>query len=105
MLWLKNPGNANDRQQLIETSRHFVGKIPSLVSVSSGPVHPSTRPVVDSTYDVGLVMVFEDEKALLTYPSHPVHQRAVKEVITPLVDHFIVYDFADAKTTKGRSPE
>jgi hypothetical protein len=102
ILWLKRPGNTEDRQTLIDTSRSFVGKIPGLISVSCGPVHPSTRPVVDSSYDVGLVMLFDSEQALLTYPASPVHQRAVKEVITPLVDHFTVYDFPDTQMTKGR---
>ena len=104
-MWLKNPGNEADRQAIIDRARSFVGKIPGLVSVAAGPVKPSTRPVVDSTYDVGLMMIFEDEKSLDSYGPHPVHQQAVKEVITPLVDHYKVYDFADAPTLKGRSGE
>src|SRR5438477_5685666 len=105
ILWLKNPGNLEDRQKLIETSRSFVGKIPGLVRVSAGPVLPSTRPVVDSSYDVGLVMLFDSEESLRKYPSYPVHQRALKEVIGPLVDHYRVYDFPDTKTAEGRLPE
>src|SRR5205823_2643065 len=105
ILWLKDPGNPQDRQKLIDTSRSFVGKIPGLASVSAGMVQPSTRPVVDSSYDVGLVMVFESEEALRKYPSYPIHQRALKEVITPLVDHYRVYDFVERKMAKGRSPE
>jgi hypothetical protein len=105
ILWLKNPGNADDRQKLIDTSQEFVGKIPGLVSVSAGNVLPSTRPVVDSTYDVGLVMVFDSEKSLREYPSYPIHQRAMKDVLGPLVDHYRVYDFVETKMTKGRSPE
>src|SRR5689334_10861004 len=81
ILWLKDPDNAADRQKLIDTSRSFVGKIPGLLSVSTGGMHPSTRPVVDSTYDVGLVMVFDSEESLLKYPSYPIHQRALKEVL------------------------
>ena len=105
ILWLKNPGNVEDRQKLIDTSRSFVGKIPGLVRVSAGPVLPSTRPVVDSSYDVGLVMVFDSEESLRKYPSYPVHQRALKEVIGPLVDHYRVYDFSDTKTAEGRLPD
>ncbi len=96
MMWLKNPGNADDRQKLIATAQSFVGKIPGLISVSSGPVRPSTRPVVDSTYDVGIVMVFKSEETLAKYPTYPVHQRAVEEVIKPLVERYVVYDFQDA---------
>jgi len=105
ILWLKNPGNIQDRQKLIDTSRSFVGQIPGLVSISAGQVRPSTRPVADSSYDVGLVMVFDSAEALGKYPSCPVHQRAMKEVLGPLVDHYRVYDFVDTGTAKGRSPE
>jgi hypothetical protein len=95
MMWLKNPGNAADRQKIIETSQSFVGKIPGLVKVSSGVMHPSTRPVVDSTYDVGLVMVFDSEEALEKYPAYPIHQKALNEVIKPLVERYIVYDYEE----------
>jgi len=105
ILWLKNPGNVADRQKLIDTSRSFVGKVPGLVRVSAGPVLPSTRPVVDSSYDVGLVMIFDSEESLRKYPSYPVHQRALKEVIGPLVDHYRVYDFPDTKAAEGRLPD
>jgi len=105
VLWLKNPGNLDDRKKLIDTSCSFVGKIPGLLSVSAGAMHPSTRPVVYSTYDVGLVMVFDSEESLQKYPSYPIHQRALKEVIGPLVDHYRVYDFVETKMAKGRSPE
>lgn len=105
ILWLKNPGNVEDRQKLIDTSRSFVGRIPGLLSVSAGQVLPSTRPVVDSSYDVGLVMLFDSEESLQKYPSYPLHQRALNEVIKPLVDHYRVYDFLETKTAKGRLPE
>jgi len=95
VMWLKTPGNEQDRQTIITRARSFVGQIPGLVSVNAGVVKPSTRPVVDSTYDVGLVMIFDSEEALNSYGGHPVHQAAVREVITPLVDHYRVYDFID----------
>jgi hypothetical protein len=95
ILWLKNPGNAADRQTLVDTSRNFVGKIPGLVSVSAGNVLPSARPVVDSTYDVGVVMVFDSKEAFENYPSTAAHQHAMKEVLGPLVDHYRVYDFTE----------
>ena len=101
-MWLKNPGDETDRRKIIDTARTFVGKIPGLVRVESGVVQASTRPVVDSTYDVGLVMIFESGEALANYPKHPVHQKAVAEVITPLVDHFKVYDFADSGSNEKR---
>jgi hypothetical protein len=81
---------------LIDASHDFVGKIPGLVSVDAGRVSPSTRPSVDSSYDVAIVMTFVDEAALIGYGKSPQHQQAVRDVLRPLVDHYVVYDFIDA---------
>ena len=94
--WLKNPGDENDRQKLINTSRTFL-QIPGVVSVSAGRPIPSTRPVVDSTFDVAVVIVFRDEAALRAYDAHPIHKQAVEEVLKPLVKKQIVYDLTDAQ--------
>jgi hypothetical protein len=94
--WLKNPGNEADRQKLIDTSRKFL-QIPGVINVSAGRAVPSTRPVVDSTFDVAVVIVFRDEAALRSYDVHPIHRQAVDEVLKPLVKKQIVYDLSDAQ--------
>jgi len=93
--WLKQPGDEQARQKLIQASRDFQGEIPGLVCVSAGRVAPSTRPAVDSFYDVAIVMMFVDEAALIDYGKSPQHQQAVRDVLRPLVDHYVVYDFVD----------
>ena len=92
IIWLKEPGNADARQQLIERSYEF-RNIPGIKSVVAGPMVPSERKTVDSTYDVGVVMTFESEQAMRAYDQHPIHQQAVREVLQPLASKFIVYDF------------
>ena len=92
LCWLKTPGDEAARQKIIETSKRFES-IPGVVSVTSGHVLPSTRPVVDSSYDVGMVITFTDEAALRAYDGHPTHRKAVDEVLKPLVGKFVVYDF------------
>jgi hypothetical protein len=44
-------------------------------------------------YVVALVMDFEDEAALEVYRVHPDHQKFVKEIAGPLVDHILRFDF------------
>jgi hypothetical protein len=95
--WLKDHGNAEHRQKLIDASNDFVGKIPGLISVRAGGVLPSTRPSVDSSFDVAIVMTFADESSLANYGRTPVHQQALRDVLRPLVDHYVVYDFVDNK--------
>lgn len=93
--WLKTPGDPDARRELIEASKAFQGTIPGVVRVTAGASLPSTRPVVDSSYDVGVVMTFRDEQSLRVFEHHPVHKQAVEKTLKPLVARFIVYDFID----------
>ena len=90
--WLKNPGEEAARQRVIDESKAFVGVIPGLLDVSAGTALPSTRPAVDSSFDVAVVMTFKDEAALRAYDVHPRHKKAVDEVLRPLVARLVIYD-------------
>ena len=79
--WLKDSGNREHR------------KIPEVLRVATGEVVLSDRPIVEDSYDVGLLVVVEDEEALRKYLDHPIHQKAKKEVLLPLVEKVLVYDF------------
>ena len=92
LVWLKNPGDAEARRKIIDSAREL-RTIPGVVSVRAGPVLPSTRPVVDSTFDVGLVVTFTGEKAMREYVTHPTHVRLLNEVLKPNLDHYKAYDF------------
>ena|SRR5687768_11911056 len=93
LCWLKTPGDASARQRVIYESKAFVGVIPGLLHVSAGTALPSTRPAVDASFDVAVVMTFRDEAALRAYDAHPAHKKAVDEVLRPLVARLVVYDF------------
>ena len=49
---------------------------------------------MDDSFDVGIVVVVKDEEGLQAYLDHPIHQKAKKEVLLPLIDRVLVYDFA-----------
>lgn len=68
-----------------------------MTSVRVGSVLPDTRPTVDSSFDVALMMTFTDEAALRAYATHPQHVKIVNEVIKPLVARYVAYDFIDGK--------
>lgn len=93
--WLKEPGNAQARQQLIAASHSFA-EIPGVLSVSVGPSLPSERAAVDSSYDIGVLITLRDAAALQDYLNHPTHEQAVKDVLGPLSKKIIVYDFVGA---------
>jgi hypothetical protein len=92
VMWLKTPGDAAGRKALLGTAT-TLRDIPGVVDVVAGECLPSDRKVVDSTYDVALMLSFSTEKALREYAGHPSHQKLLNEVIKPNVDHYTVYDF------------
>ena len=92
--YLKQPGDPAARQQLIDASKEF-RQIPGVLDVRVGKVLPSTRPIVVSDYDVGLVITYKDAEAMKNYVTHPIHEKAVREVLGPLVAKVVVYDFVN----------
>jgi hypothetical protein len=92
--WLKSPGDESARQRVIDESRSLKA-IPGVIHVSAGRVLPSTRPIVDSTFDVAIVMKFRDERALEDYAQHPIHLGAVERTLKPLVARYVVYDYVE----------
>ncbi len=93
LCWLKEPGNAEGRQQIIEVSKTFKA-IPGVIGVKAGASIPSDRTIVDS-FDVGILLTFADQKAMQTYLDHPDHKQTVQNVLKPLVSKIVVYDFTE----------
>ena len=94
LCWLKEPGNARHRHQIIEVSKSF-RKIPWVLEVRAGQVVSSDREIVDDSFDVAILVVVPDQKHLAEYLAHPVHQKAKSEILLPLVDRIVVYDFKE----------
>jgi hypothetical protein len=92
LVWLKHPGDAAERAKLIEAGRSLAS-IPGVISVSGGESLPSTRPMVDSSFDVGYVMRFESQAAMEAYVKHPLHVKLAKEVLKPAAQKVVVHDF------------
>jgi hypothetical protein len=93
LVWLKDPGNTQNRTRVIEASKSL-SSIPGVLDVAAGPVIKSEREIVDSTFDVGIVFTLKNEAALQSYLIHPLHIRAMKETLSPLVKKVLVYDLA-----------
>jgi len=94
LCWLKEPGNTRHRQQIIEVSKSFQ-KIPGVLEVRVGQVVSSEREIVDDSFDVAILVIVPDQKRLTEYLQHPIHKKAKKDDLIPLVDKIIVYDFKE----------
>ncbi len=97
LVWLKEPGNPEHRQRIIEISREFE-TIPGVIDVRAGEVVTSDRPIVDDSFDVGLYLTFSSVEAMKAYLADDRHQQALREVFRPLSERYIVYDFKDDGT-------
>ncbi|MBL9117041.1 MAG: Dabb family protein [Verrucomicrobiaceae bacterium] len=93
LAWLKKPGNAADRAKIVAAAKDLKAGIPQVKALSVGQVLLSERPIVDDSFDVALVMRFNSKEDMQAYEKHPVHVKAVKEVLQPLTSKVVVYDF------------
>ena len=94
LVWLKDAGNAEQRAKIIEISKSF-RDIPGVLDVQAGKAVASERDIVDDSFDVGILVVVPDERRLAEYLAHPIHQRAKNDVLLPLVEKILVYDFQE----------
>ena len=101
IFWLKEPGSADGRRQILEASESF-RSVPGVLAVETGEKIASPRRNVDKTYDVAVVIWFRDQDALEQYQTHPAHLSMLAHV-GPLVDRTVVYDFL-AVNANAKSP-
>ncbi len=92
LIWLKEPGNPDHRQQLIQSSR-VLGEIPGVRDLRVGEVVEGDRDVVRDDYDVGIVLRFANAEALASYLAHPLHVNTVKTRFLPIIERYEVMDF------------
>lgn len=70
--WLK-PGLGPDAIRKFEKDANAMGTIPGVEHLWVGKPAPTARPVIDSSYSYGLVVVFKDMAAHDVYQDHPLH--------------------------------
>ncbi len=92
LFWQKKPGDAADRQKLIDAIERL-RVIEGILWLDYGTAVPSERPVVDDSFDIALSIRFRDVKALHAYEADARHMKEVNEVLLPLTKKVKVYDF------------
>ena len=93
-VWLKRPGNAQDRAALVRATAEMQKTTGLISSFRYGKPVPSDRPVVDDTFDLALFMRFANRRELQAFEKHPAHQQAKKEVLQPLARKVLIHDVA-----------
>ncbi len=93
-LWLKNPGNQQQRERLL-TATDRLRTIPGVREIRFGEVIESSRDIVDDSFDIGIYFYFSDVAAMNRYLVHPLHRQVVEQDIKPVVERIVVHDFHD----------
>jgi hypothetical protein len=75
-------------EKLIRMLEDLSTKIPSLRHIEAG----KNFNAASSAYDVALYSVFEDEKGLAEYQSHPEHKK-VAEFVNKIIESRVVVDY------------
>lgn len=98
-VWLKDPNDADARQRIAAQTEAW-RNYPGVVNVAYGDGLPGERVVVQD-YDYGVLIVFENDAALRAYETDPEHQQAIREVLGPVAEKVLVYDFRSLEGTTG----
>ncbi len=92
IVWLQEPGNAEHRARIISESQ-VLREIPGVMELRAGGMLPSQRAIVNSSFDVALIVSLQDAAAMADYLSHPLHVKLVEDTLKPLVAKIQVFDF------------
>ncbi|MGM9508851.1 Dabb family protein [Larkinella sp. GY13] len=92
--WLKNPESKEDLKKLLDGLKSLE-KIEAVKQYNIGvPAPTAPRPVIDSSYSVSALSVFDNLEGQNAYQVHPLHKKFV-ETCSPLWSRIQVYDSTD----------
>ena len=92
--WLKNPSSEEDRKKLIEGLEKLT-KVKMIKTFHIGKPADTNRDVIDRSYSVSWMLIFENKDAEESYQVDPIHLNFV-ETCKHLWDKVVVYDSVDA---------
>jgi hypothetical protein len=91
--WLKNPGNKDDRDKLVEGLKKL-SKVKTIRTFHIGQPAATNRDVIDRSYSLSWLVLFDDQAAQDSYQSDPIHLKFVEEC-SALWTKVVVYDSVD----------
>jgi Stress responsive A/B Barrel Domain len=92
--WLKNPENAADQAALVAGLKKLAA-VPILLQSHIGVPAPANRDVIDNTYSVSWLTIFNEQADEEVYQDHPIHVDFVNEC-KHLWKRVLVFDSLDA---------
>ncbi len=92
--WLKDKTSDTDKVNLLKGLQSLAAIEPKIM-IHIGVKASTSRPVIDTSYDFSLLLIFNDLKDQESYQVHPVHQKFV-ENCAHLWEKVTIYDSVDA---------
>lgn len=92
--WLKNTGNVEDRNKLVEGLQKL-SKATTIKQFHIGKPANTSREVIDSSYAVSWMLIFDNDADQATYQTDPIHLKFIEEC-SHLWSKVVVYDAVDA---------
>lgn len=93
--WLKEPKNEAHKKQLVKALTDLLKVETIRVSHIGFPAGTESRDVVDHSYSVSYMVIFDDQAGQDAYQVHPLHLKFVEEN-SHLWNKVVVYDSVDA---------
>ena len=80
VLFKTKSGTPEATATIVRDVNEMLARLPTVKGLWVGsPAPTNTRPIVDTNYDVGLLVLFEDQKGLQEYLDHPTHVEFAKK--------------------------
>jgi hypothetical protein len=93
--WLQNPSSEDDRLKLI-AGLEKLSKVKTIKMFHIGKPADTNRDVIERTYAVSWMLIFENKEDQDSYQTDPIHLKFIDEC-KHLWSKVIVYDSVDAK--------
>ena len=93
VIFWTDPAKPNAADELVAGAKRCLTQAAGILHFHVGKMSPSSRPVVDQSYQVGLNIVFDSKQSQDDYQTHPLHLEFVEKVFTPNCRKVVVYDF------------
>jgi hypothetical protein len=99
ILQLKKDAPESEADALIADAHEMLQAVPTVRQLRAGkPIAKSSPGLTKSSYQVGLMILFDDPEGLATYEKHPLHLKYVQKHGKYIEFQKLgVYDFSDQK--------
>ena len=92
--WLKEPKNEDHKKQLVKALNELLKVETIRMSHIGFPAGTASRDVVDHSYSVSYMVMFDDQAGQDAYQIHPLHTKFVEQN-SHLWSKVVVYDSVD----------